>query len=184
MCAGDDWRHSHNYEHHTFTNILGQRSRRRLRVPARQRRSSAWNVHAPRPADRRAVVLALFFQWGVGAARPAHRRDPRRRASRSRELARAHGPFVAQGRLAARARTTSLFPALALWNAPRVVRRQPARQRDAQRVDVRRHLLRPLPGGRARLHRGGDARTRAAATGTCASSTARRTSRAAARSTS
>jgi fatty acid desaturase len=23
-CTGDDWRHSHNYEHHTFTNILGR----------------------------------------------------------------------------------------------------------------------------------------------------------------
>ena len=24
VCTGDDWRHSHNYEHHTFTNILGK----------------------------------------------------------------------------------------------------------------------------------------------------------------
>jgi linoleoyl-CoA desaturase len=24
VCAGEDWRHSHNYEHHTFTNILGK----------------------------------------------------------------------------------------------------------------------------------------------------------------
>ena len=23
-CTGDDWRHSHNYEHHTFTNVLGR----------------------------------------------------------------------------------------------------------------------------------------------------------------
>ena len=24
VCTGDDWRHSHNFEHHTFTNIVGK----------------------------------------------------------------------------------------------------------------------------------------------------------------
>ena len=33
-CPSDQWRHSHNYMHHTYTNIVGHGPRRRLRRPA------------------------------------------------------------------------------------------------------------------------------------------------------
>src|SRR4051812_13693191 len=64
VCDSDDWRRSHNYEHHTFTNILG-RDRdvgyTLLRVNERQR----WRAgHVVQPVA--AAVLALLFQWGVG----------------------------------------------------------------------------------------------------------------------
>ena len=63
-CAGEDWRHSHNYEHHTFTNIIG-RDRdvgyALFRVAPAQR----WRpIHLAQPVA--AVILALAFEWGIG----------------------------------------------------------------------------------------------------------------------
>src|SRR2546429_913025 len=64
-CAGDDWRYTHNYEHHTFTNILGQDRDVGyiwLRVCPEQR----WRpAHVAQPLV--ALMLALAFEWGVGA---------------------------------------------------------------------------------------------------------------------
>ena len=64
VCTGDDWRHSHNYEHHTFTNILGKDrdiGYGFLRVAPEQ----PWKpLHLTQPIV--ATLLALFFQWGVG----------------------------------------------------------------------------------------------------------------------
>jgi fatty acid desaturase len=65
VCPGDDWRHSHNYEHHTFTNILGKDRDIGYGVSARGARAAV-APRAPDPA-RRAALLALFFQWGVGS---------------------------------------------------------------------------------------------------------------------
>ena len=36
-CPADQWRHSHNYMHHTYTNIVGHGPRHRLRHPADER---------------------------------------------------------------------------------------------------------------------------------------------------
>src|SRR5262249_28935565 len=63
VCAGDDWRHSHNYEHHTFTNILGKDrdiGYMLLRVSEEQR----W-LPAHRWQPLSALLLAINFQWGV-----------------------------------------------------------------------------------------------------------------------
>jgi len=64
-CPGDDWRRDHNYEHHTFTNVLGKDrdvGYGLIRVTAKQR----WNpAYAVQPIS--ALMLALGFQWGVGA---------------------------------------------------------------------------------------------------------------------
>ncbi len=63
-CTGDDWRHSHNYEHHTFTNVLGKDrdiGYQFLRVSGEQR----WQPHHLfQPVS--AALLALLFQYGVG----------------------------------------------------------------------------------------------------------------------
>lgn len=63
VCPSDQWRHSHNVQHHTFTNVrevdhdLGYRM---LRIEARQ----PWHWYTffqPLYAG----ALALLFQWGV-----------------------------------------------------------------------------------------------------------------------
>src|ERR1700759_5192336 len=65
VCTGDDWRHSHNFEHHTFTNILGKDSDigyAWLRVCPEQ----AWRpAHVAQPLV--ALGLAFAFEWGVGS---------------------------------------------------------------------------------------------------------------------
>jgi linoleoyl-CoA desaturase len=63
VCPGDQWRHSHNYMHHTFTNVVGKDrdvGYGFLRVADEQ----PWNpTHLFQPLS--AVALMLLFQWGV-----------------------------------------------------------------------------------------------------------------------
>jgi linoleoyl-CoA desaturase len=62
-CEGDAWRHSHNYLHHTFTNVEG-RDRDIGYGFLRLFPSQAWQPqHLIQPAV--AVGLAALFQWGV-----------------------------------------------------------------------------------------------------------------------
>jgi linoleoyl-CoA desaturase len=117
VCTGDDWRHSHNYEHHTFTNILG-RDRdvgyTVLRVSSDQR----WH---PRHLVQLgiAAVLALLFQWGVAVhdlrtdELAAGKLSLRAFAARARPFLRKAAWQLGKDYL--------LYPALALANAPRVI---------------------------------------------------------------
>ena len=117
VCAGDDWRHSHNYEHHTFTNVLGKDrdvGYGFLRVNAAQR----WRpLHLVQPVL--AALLALLFQWGVGVhdlrldETFAGEQDLPTLARRARPFLRKAGWQLAKDYLA--------FPLLALGNAPRVL---------------------------------------------------------------
>jgi fatty acid desaturase len=63
-CDGDQWRHAHNYLHHTFTNVVGKDrdvGYGWMRVADQQ----AWHpLHVLQPLG--AVALMLFFQWGIG----------------------------------------------------------------------------------------------------------------------
>jgi NADPH-dependent stearoyl-CoA 9-desaturase len=117
VCAGDHWRHSHNYEHHTFTNVLGKDrdiGYALLRVTSEQR----WHpVYLVQPVS--ALVLAFIFQWGIGA----HdlRIDEALTGKQSLpELRKRARPFLAKAGWQL-AKDYALFPALALWNAPRVL---------------------------------------------------------------
>src|SRR5665213_2959066 len=62
-CPADQWRHSHNYMHHTHTNVLGKDRDIGYGV-LRMSEEQPW-----RPRDLgnpvAATLLALFFQWGV-----------------------------------------------------------------------------------------------------------------------
>jgi NADPH-dependent stearoyl-CoA 9-desaturase len=62
-CPGDLWRHSHNYIHHTYTNVLGKDrdvGYGMLRVSEGQ----PWNLYyLGNPLY--AALLAIFFQYGV-----------------------------------------------------------------------------------------------------------------------
>jgi linoleoyl-CoA desaturase len=116
-CTGDDWRHSHNFEHHTFTNILGKDrdvGYGILRMSSEQRWVPA---HIGQPLY--ALVLALAFQWGVGAhdLRIDEFIEGKRPLS---ELGQRASPFLRKAGWQI-FKDYAFFPALALWNAPRVL---------------------------------------------------------------
>lgn len=115
-CPGDDWRHSHNYEHHAFTNVLG-RDRDVGYGFLRVNEAQPWRVtHLFQPVS--AAVLALAFQWGVGThdLRVAETLAGQQSLGELRERAR---PFLRKAAWQI-ARDYVLYPALALANAPRV----------------------------------------------------------------
>ncbi|MBK7397034.1 MAG: acyl-CoA desaturase [Myxococcales bacterium] len=115
-CAAEHWRHSHNYEHHTFTNIVGKDrdvGYGLLRVTEEQ----PWHpAYLLQPIA--ALGLALGFEWGV--ALHDLRIDETLAGKQSfAELRERSRPFL---RKAAQQlfKDYVFFPALALWNAPRV----------------------------------------------------------------
>jgi linoleoyl-CoA desaturase len=63
VCPSEQWRHSHNYIHHTYTNIIGKDrdiGYGILRMDSDQK----WNpYYLGNPVY--ATLLMLFFQWGV-----------------------------------------------------------------------------------------------------------------------
>lgn len=64
-CPADQWKHSHNYLHHTFTNVRGVDHDLGYRI-LRIEESQPWTwttLFQPLYAG----ALALFFQWGVAA---------------------------------------------------------------------------------------------------------------------
>jgi linoleoyl-CoA desaturase len=116
VADGDHWRHSHNYEHHTFTNILG-RDRdvgyMFLRVNPLQR----WRpLHLVQPVA--AALLALLFQWGV-ALHELHLDETFTGRQPFAELRRRAAPVLRKAAWQL-AKDYLVFPALAGWNAPRV----------------------------------------------------------------
>ncbi len=123
VCPAEGWRRSHNFEHHTFTNILGKDrdvGYLVLRVSADQ----PWHpAYLLQPVS--AVLLALMFEWGLGLH--DMRFDDLFRARSLGEAREALKGLVERGRpflsKAARlcAKDYLLFPALALANAPRVL---------------------------------------------------------------
>lgn len=64
VCTGDSWRRTHNYEHHTYTNIIGK-DRDYGYAVLRLSDDEPW-----RPAHLlqfiNYLLLSVFFQWGVG----------------------------------------------------------------------------------------------------------------------
>jgi NADPH-dependent stearoyl-CoA 9-desaturase len=62
-CPGDQWRHSHNYMHHTYTNILGKDRDIGYGV-LRMDETQKWNPYfLGNPLY--AFLLMVFFQYGV-----------------------------------------------------------------------------------------------------------------------
>src|SRR3954452_11660180 len=63
-CPAEQWKHSHNFVHHTFTNVLGKDNDVGygiLRVTPDQK----WHpINLGQPVYN--ALLALLFQWGVG----------------------------------------------------------------------------------------------------------------------
>ncbi len=62
-CPGDQWRHSHNYMHHTHTNVLGKDRDIGYGI-LRMSEDQPWRTRdLGNPIY--ATLLALLFQWGV-----------------------------------------------------------------------------------------------------------------------
>lgn len=64
VCPGDQWRHSHNYMHHTYTNIVGKDRDVGYGI-LRMADEQPWHPgYLFQPVY--AFLLAVFFEWGVG----------------------------------------------------------------------------------------------------------------------
>jgi NADPH-dependent stearoyl-CoA 9-desaturase len=116
VCTGDAWRRSHNYEHHTFTNVVG-RDRDvgygLLRVTEEQ----PWHVgYVVQPVS--AAVLALWFQWGIGLHDLRLNEVLRGRVPLATLCAGAR-PFLRKAAWQI-GKDYAFYPALALANGPRV----------------------------------------------------------------
>jgi linoleoyl-CoA desaturase len=116
VCDGDHWRHSHNVEHHTHTNIVG-RDRDFGYGFFRLSDAQPWRPHHLfQPVT--SGLLALLFQWGVGLHDVEL--DEWLGGNRSGAETRARlAPFLRKARRQL-FKDYVLFPALALANAPRV----------------------------------------------------------------
>nr|WP_171495639.1 acyl-CoA desaturase [Acinetobacter ursingii] len=65
IATGDDWKHTHNYVHHTYTNIVGKDhdvGYGLLRVSEQQKWEPRFLLNVPM-----AMQLMVFFEWYVGA---------------------------------------------------------------------------------------------------------------------
>ena len=63
VCPGEQWKYSHNYIHHTFTNILGKDRDIGYGI-LRMDESQKWNpYYLGNPVY--ALLLMVFFEWGV-----------------------------------------------------------------------------------------------------------------------
>ncbi|GAA1896379.1 fatty acid desaturase family protein [Williamsia serinedens] len=63
VCPADQWRHSHNYMHHTFTNIVGEDRDIGYGI-LRMDRDQAWNPYYLGNLVY-ASALMVLFEWGV-----------------------------------------------------------------------------------------------------------------------
>jgi linoleoyl-CoA desaturase len=117
VCTGDMWRHSHNYMHHTHTNILGvdkDVGYGLLRVADEQ----YWSPkHLIQPISN--GLLQMLFQWGVGvhdldwAGHIKGRMSFKQWREQFRSFLKKAGKQLFKD--------YALFPALTFWNAPRVL---------------------------------------------------------------
>jgi len=64
VCDGDSWRRTHNFEHHTFTNVLNK-DRDYGYAILRLSKEEPWKPHH-RFQMAYFGLLTLLFQWGVG----------------------------------------------------------------------------------------------------------------------
>ncbi|PAV26609.1 acyl-CoA desaturase [Tamilnaduibacter salinus] len=64
VCTGDSWRYTHNYEHHTYTNVIGK-DRDYGYAVLRLSDDVKWHPgHLLQFINF--TLLSVFFQWGVG----------------------------------------------------------------------------------------------------------------------
>ena len=116
-CDGEQWRHSHNVMHHTYTNILGKDrdfGYSLLRMSDEQK----WKRrHLMQPVAN--LMLALGFQYGVGSHDLEIGRYKYGRITREEFMPKLKRFISKSGKQLFK--DYVFFPALALWSAPRVL---------------------------------------------------------------
>jgi len=135
---GRRWRHSHNYQHHTFTNILG-RDRDLGYGFLRLFPEQPWHpAHLLQPPI--SLLLALGFEWGVAL----HDLELERGLRGEKSLGQILKELPPVLRKARRQPAQGLcdLPAAGRSVLPAGAGRQLRRQRDPQRLGLRDHLLR------------------------------------------
>jgi linoleoyl-CoA desaturase len=116
-CTGEEWRHSHNFEHHTFTNVIGKDRDLGYGI-LRMNEDQPWNrLHRIQPLS--ALLLALAFQYGVGL-HDLRMEEYISGKRRWKDLAHNARPFLRKTGWQV-GKDYVLFPALALWSWPRVL---------------------------------------------------------------
>ena len=94
--TAEAWKHSHNYVHHTYTNIRGKDrdlGYEIMRIDPHQK----WHpIYLLQPFYN--LVLAAFFEWGVALARPRLRGDPEGREVQGAGAPRGQGHGCARRR--------------------------------------------------------------------------------------
>ena len=151
VCPGEQWKYSHNYIHHTFTNILGKDRDIGYGI-LRMDEDQKWHpYYLGNPVY--AVLLMVFFEWGVAM----HDLEVENIVKGTRKLEEnkaLHAGHHAQG---APPGAQGLRPVPGAHRT--VLPADPRGQRDGQpgpqHLGVQHHLLRPLPGRRRDLPRGG-----------------------------
>ena len=173
----EQWKHSHNELHHTYTNVIGKDNDLGygiMRVDEDQR----WHpFYLAQPLWN--FINACFFEYGIAAydlelgknLKTKKRRQSPEFKARAKQVLAQDPQADDQGLRRAPAAVRPVVPA------------HPGRQRDRQPgpqpVDPLGDHVRPLPRGRARPSSAARSRARPAASGTCARCSARRTSPAA-----
>ena len=146
------WKHSHNYVHHTYTNIRGKDKDlgyEIMRIDPHQKWSP---IYLLQPIYN--LILAAFFEWGVAAHDLDHKAIKRGDKSKEqvrRELTR-HGP---QGVAADRQGLHRLPGAIGQEGLQVHPQGELHREHHSQRVVLLDHLLRPLPRPDLHLQPGG-----------------------------
>ena len=150
-CPAEQWKHSHNFVHHTFTNVLGKDNDVGygiLRVTSEQK----WHpVNLGQPIYN--ALLALLFEWGVAlhdldiVAIRRREKDPKRvEASAEGDLAQgASSGGQGLSHLPVALGTQLLDHALGQCDS----------EPGAQPLVVHDHLLRPFSRRCREVHRGG-----------------------------
>ena len=152
VCPSDQWRHSHNYMHHTFTNILGKDRDIGYGV-LRMEDAQKWRPVLPRQPDLR-VPADDGLRVGRHGARSRGREHHRRQAHLGADQAAAQGPG-AQGRPAG-AQGLRPVPAADRPAVPVHPVGERDREHRPQHLGVLDHLLRALPDRCRDVHRSRD----------------------------
>ena len=116
VCAAENWKHFHNFEHHTYTNVIGK-DRDFGYTVLRLSDEQPWEPrYLGQPLWN--LALAFMFQWGVGVHDQQIDQWWKGKLS-AKALHQRMKPFYKK---AAKQlfKDYMFFPALALWNAPRV----------------------------------------------------------------
>ena len=151
VCPSAQWKYSHNYIHHTFTNILGKDRDIGYGI-LRMDEDQEWRpYYLGNPVY--AFLLMIFFEWGVAM----HDLEVENIVEGKRILAdnkplllRDHAQDPPPG-----AQGLPALPGADRTAVPADLGGQRDRQPGPQRLGVQHHLLRPLPGRGRDVHRGG-----------------------------